>query len=95
MIIRVEHQQMMRTGTALSEHADGLITGIVKMKEALKPLYADWYRSGSPTGKVVETSEIEIDGAMTEITKQMGGIGQVIVDHSADLRKTDEGLAGR
>lgn len=94
MIIKIDHAQMMKTAAALEEHSNGLRKSIERMKQCLEPLYKNWYQSGSPTGTKVHNHEGQIDTAMGVITSQMAGTGQVIAEHSADLKKTDGILAG-
>lgn len=93
MILNVNHGQTTASATALVERSTALRNSIAKMKESLAPLYKNWYASGSPTGDKVHKHEGLIDAAMTEITRQMAGSGQVLSDFTAGLRRSEGTLS--
>ena len=94
MLLNVNHPRTLRTAGALVEHSTGLRNSVKRMKETLEPLYKNWYQSGSPTGDKVHKHEVLIDAAMTEITRQMSGSGEVLTDFTASLKKAEGTLAG-
>jgi hypothetical protein len=93
MILNVTHGQTTASAGALIEHSTGLSNSIKRMKETLAPLYKNWYQSGSPTGDKVHKHEVLIDTAMSEITRQMSGSGQVLADFTASLQRTEGALS--
>lgn len=94
-VIKVDHGQMAATAALLNTAAENLKKSTMQMRESIAPLTKNWFLSGSPTGIVVNESQANVDDATITISSQLAGTSETVRQHSSQLQKKDNSIAGR